>query len=420
MKKFYIMLAALAAMTLNAQEVLQGTINVGDFDEPTATYNGSYFDMAPTNFYIAHTGAQMLYTPDELADLQDKANVKITKLTFKFYCEDYKAYTRDIKVSVQAVDATEFAINDEGVKQFFSFDAPALEFEWNCDMIEYYGDDCEVVFDLSNCPFSLEPGKTLLVTAVFDAQDNDNCTMGSDYAPFYTSDVRSKAMLYTNNWTSFVEYAQGDDFPDATAMLGCGTNVNLPVTKIDYTYEEQEEPQVYFLTGTFNRWGEQGAAPNIAFMEDEDGNLTASVNLVANDRFKVITTDESGETIWYGGTVTNPDDETDYFWVTEELLGSGLTIFPGPEYHDFIVFEDGKYKLYLSPALGKSPASSLILTVTKEEDVPTAVTDINVDNIASVKYVNLAGQVSATPFDGVNIQVTTMKDGSKKAVKMIR
>ena len=47
-------------------------------------------------------------------------------------------------------------------------------------------------------------------------------------------------------------------------------------------------------------------------------------------------------------------------------------------------------------------------------------TDINVDNIASVKYVNLAGQVSTTPFDGVNIQVTTMKDGSKKAVKMIR
>jgi hypothetical protein len=420
MKKFYILLAALAAMTLNAQEVLQGTINVGDFDAPETVYNGSYFDMAPTNFYIAHTGAQMLYTPAELADLQDKANVKVTKLTFKFLCEDYKTYTRDIKVSLKAIDETEFAVNDQGIKQFFNFDAPQLEFEWSCDMVDYYYDDGEIVFDLTNNPFSLEAGKTLLVTAIFDAQDDDNCTMGSDYVPFYTSGISSKAMVYTNNWTSFVEYAQGDDFPDATAMLGCGTNVELPVTKIDYTYEEQEEPQVYFLTGTFNRWGEQGAAPNIEFMEDEDGNLTASVNLVANDRFKVITTDESGETIWYGGTVTNPDDETDYFWVTEELLGSGLTIFPGPEYHDFIVFEDGKYKLYLSPALGKSPASSLILTVTKEEDVPTAVTDINVDNIASVKYVNLAGQVSATPFDGVNIQVTTMKDGSKKAVKMIR
>lgn len=419
MKKFYILLAALAAMTLNAQEVLQGTINVGDFDAPETVYNGSYFDMAPTNFYIAHTGAQMLYTPAELADLQDKDNVKITKLTFKFLCEDYETYTRDIKVSLKAIDETEFAVNDQGIKQFFNFDEPQLEFEWSCDMVDYYYDDGEIVFDLTNSPFSLEAGKTLLVTAIFDAQDDDNCTMGSDYVPFYTSGISSKAMVYTNNWTSFVEYAQGDDFPDATAMLGCGTNVELPVTKIDYTYEEQEEPQVYFLTGTFNRWGEQGAAPNIAFMEDEEGNLAASVDLVAYDRFKVITVDETGETIWYGGTVEDPNPEYPYFWVTEELLGCGLTIFPGDEYKDLIVFEDGKYTLYLSPAL-RSPAGSLILTVTKEEEVPTAVTDINVDNIASVKYVNLAGQVSATPFEGVNIQVTTMKDGSKKAVKVIR
>ena len=29
----------------------------------------------------------------------------------------------------------------------------------------------------------------------------------------------------------------GDDFPDATATLGCGTNVDLPVTEIGYTYD---------------------------------------------------------------------------------------------------------------------------------------------------------------------------------------
>ena len=419
MKKFYILLAALAAMTLNAQEVLQGTINVGDFDAPETVYNGSYFDMAPTNFYLAHTGAQMLYTPAELADLQDKANVKVTKLTFKFNSQSFEEITRNIKVSLQAIDATEFAVNDQGVKQFFYFDEPVLDFVGTYDLLENYGEDMEVVFDLANAPVSLEAGKTLLVTAIFDAQNDDNCTMGTDYAPFYTSGISRKAMVYTDNWDSFVDYAQGDDFPDATAMLGCGTNVELPVTKIDYTYEEQEEPQVYFLTGTFNRWGEQGAAPNIAFMEDEEGNLAASVDLVEYDRFKVITVDETGETIWYGGTVEDPNPEYPYFWVTEELLGHGLTIFPGDEYKDLIVFEDGKYTLYLSPAL-RSPAGSLILTVTKEEEVPTTVTDINVDNIASVKYVNLAGQVSATPFEGVNIQVTTMKDGSKKAVKVIR
>ena len=45
-------------------------------------------------------------------------------------------------------------------------------------------------------------------------------------------------MLYTDNNISFVDYAQGTDFPDATAMLGCGTNVELPVTQIEYSYTE--------------------------------------------------------------------------------------------------------------------------------------------------------------------------------------
>ncbi len=79
------------------------------------------------------------------------------------------------------------------------------------------------------------------MTIVFDAQDDDNCTMGSDYAPFYTSGIRGKAMTYTSNTVSFLDYAQGNDFPDATAMLGCGTNVELPVTLIQYTYDNGEQ-----------------------------------------------------------------------------------------------------------------------------------------------------------------------------------
>lgn len=44
-------------------------------------------------------------------------------------------------------------------------------------------------------------------------------------------------MTYTDNWVSFVDYAMGSSFPNASAMLGCGTNVDLPVTEIGYTYE---------------------------------------------------------------------------------------------------------------------------------------------------------------------------------------
>jgi len=43
-----------------------------------------------------------------------------------------------------------------------------------------------------------------------------------------------------------------------------------------------------------------------------------------------------------------------------------------------------------------------------------------VKSVASVSYVNLAGQVSAEPFAGVNIVVTTYTDGSKSSAKVIK
>ena len=236
MKKFYMLLAVLATFTVAVQAQTAGTITVGDYDAPTELYNGSYFDMAPTNFYLAHTGAQLIYTADELADLQDKHEVKITSLAFKFYSESFEDIIRDVKIYLEATDATEFAVVKE-VKQFFPFENPVMEVEQTYEMLNYYGEDMDVEFTLPE-PFALASGKNLLVTIVFDAQDDDNCTMGSDYAPFYTSGIRNKGMVYTDNWTSFVDFAQGEDFPDATAMLGCGTNVELPVTKIGYTYNE--------------------------------------------------------------------------------------------------------------------------------------------------------------------------------------
>ena len=235
MKKFYMILAAIAAMTMSAQAQFLGWIEVGDYYNPTEFYNGSYFDMAPTNFYIAHTGAQMIYTPDLLTGMTGKEGLKIKYLNFKFYSESYEEIIRNAKVYLQEIDATEFAVV-EGVKQFFDLGELVAEGRYDIDLLEYYGEDQVLALELEE-PFPFTLGKSLLVTIVLDADDDDNCTMGSDYAPFYTSGIRGKAMTYTNNWTSFVDYAMGTDFPDATASLGCGTNVELPVTELGYTYE---------------------------------------------------------------------------------------------------------------------------------------------------------------------------------------
>ena len=235
MKKLYMILAALAAMTFGAQaqDLHYGVVEVGDFEAPTEFYNGSYFDMAPTNFYLAHTGAQMIYTPAELGDLEQDVN--ITMLSFKFMNNDsYEDIVRDVKLYLQETDATAFEVV-EGVKQFFPYDNLVLEEEQVFEMLDFLYEDHELVLDLSDAPFKLGKGKGLLVTVVFDAQDDDNCTIGSDYAPFYTSGVRGQAMVYTDNWTSFLDY---ENFPDASAIYGCGTNVELPVTRINYYYED--------------------------------------------------------------------------------------------------------------------------------------------------------------------------------------
>ncbi len=228
-------LAAIAALSMSTQAQFLSWVEVGDYYNATELYNGSYFDMAPTNFYISHTGAQMIYTPDLLTGLEGKDGLKIKYLNFKFYCESYEEIIRNAKVYLREIDETEFA-SVEGVKQFFDFGELVAEGRYDIDLLEYYGEDQVLALEMEE-PFPFTLGKSLLVTIVLDAEDDDNCTMGSDYAPFYTSGIRGKAMTYTDNWTSFVDYANGSEFPNASASVGCGTNVELPVTEVGYTYE---------------------------------------------------------------------------------------------------------------------------------------------------------------------------------------
>ena len=55
-------------------------------------------------------------------------------------------------------------------------------------------------------------------------------------------------------------------------------------------------------------------------------------------------------------------------------------------------------------------------------EVPTGLEKLNIDmeSVSNIKYVNLAGQVSDTPFQGVNIVMVKFLDGSTRAVKVIK
>ena len=62
----------------------------------------------------------------------------------------------------------------------------------------------------------------------------------------------------------------------------------------------------------------------------------------------------------------------------------------------------------------------ILYPVSVNTNLPTGVTDVYAKTVAGVKYVNVAGMESNTPFDGVNIVVTTYTDGTHSAVKVIK
>lgn len=56
-----------------------------------------------------------------------------------------------------------------------------------------------------------------------------------------------------------------------------------------------------------------------------------------------------------------------------------------------------------------------------EEILPTAVSDqLAPKTVASVEYVNMAGQKSDTAFDGINVMVTRYTDGTTNSVKVVK
>lgn len=62
------------------------------------------------------------------------------------------------------------------------------------------------------------------------------------------------------------------------------------------------------------------------------------------------------------------------------------------------------------------------LDLDEGQNPTTSINDINAGNgvVKSVKYVNVAGMVSDTPFQGVNIVVTEYTDGTRTTTKMLR
>lgn len=66
------------------------------------------------------------------------------------------------------------------------------------------------------------------------------------------------------------------------------------------------------------------------------------------------------------------------------------------------------------------PEGNVSIEATFEQETPTGIENLSMENVKSVRFYNIAGVESATPFNGVNIVVREMNDGSKSVIKVVK
>ena len=149
-----------------------------------------------------------------------------------------------------------------------------------------------------------------------------------------------------------------------------------------------EDAAGYYLVGTFNGWSQVDGM--IEFVD----NKAENVQLEADAEFKVITFDETGATVWYGGVDEN---QVGFFYINEELLGVEIELIDGA---NFRIYEAGAYDFeLLEPQAEKE--GGLALKVTKHL---TGIDTIAADKADNRIFDLMGRELKSVPETGIYIQ----------------
>ena len=235
-----ILLSSLMSLQSNAQTSSEGVLTLGHYDDcdTEGAWDGFNLQNAPVIFTYLHSGTQVLYTAEQLAEMKGK---QITSMTFKCINTDcyIDIYNSNMKMYLQEIDDTKFHFDEVSeLYTWVEFDESDVvaEMEFTMSPLDAYieGTDIEVHFDL-NKPY-VYTGKTLIVTVI---NDSDQCIEGSDGTlRFYWIDsVKGdtwKSFVFASDKISFMENQEKDN------VLKILDNEdkwkNAPAVKI--TYEE--------------------------------------------------------------------------------------------------------------------------------------------------------------------------------------
>ena len=175
-----------------------------------------------------------------------------------------------------------------------------------------------------------------------------------------------------------------------------------------------------FVYGSFNNWAVENPEEANCFKIDmEKGTvILPEIEFEADDEFLIFAS------INGDGMPIGASSEEEYFLIDDTQLGESIALVPGEDGKKFHIAKASTYQLEVKNAateeLFGAPAAEDAPALVITDIAPSAIKDVNLDDVVSVKYVNVAGQVSATPFEGVSVMIMTKANGTTKIVKVIK
>ena len=382
MKKLNCILTLLLlAMGLTRAMADDQTLSLGNYEEVVAgdwnedqCYQGSWWMIAPTQFYVKHTGSQFIYTKEQLAQMAGK---EVKGMSFVFYNQSsFSAIPRTINVWVKEIDDDAFAYNDEK-KAYAYFDYNDAEkvltdYAFDTDFVDYYclNGELNLAFDKA---FAYSGDKNLLVTITFDG--NETAETSSDIEFYYNTDAENMAMSTNSDNVTFADYHESGDWPYAKGSgytVSHATQLAQPLTQ--FTYQEAAKPEVKpaELSGIVSCDGEpiMGATVTLTSGEtkyevtsDAEGKYTLNIEAENVDKEYSLTAKAAGYEDYTIDHYTFASGETKTQDITmrkivypsvmtgtvscdgEPIMGATVTLTSGETKYEVTSDAEGKYTL---------------------------------------------------------------------------
>ncbi|MCM1519650.1 MAG: hypothetical protein NC098_02570 [Lachnoclostridium sp.] len=255
MKTKSILALAAAALALSANATIHyDQLDLGDFNNPSDQIAGQNLEQAPFNLYYTHSGSQVIYNAEEVADLFEH-DCAITSLTFIYGDPDWTCYDEvgfEIGGYLQLIDDDQFTYENNTTYWFKPEGQSAIArgtLEYTYDLL---GQSFPVTLTFDT-PFEIkaeDKGKSLLLTSYSNILDDADASASQYLRPYvYNNTLRNYRMacygydLHDDDFLEAVEH--GAKIKNTDGTHSDAYKYDLPIVRIEYTWDDTpvEEPK---------------------------------------------------------------------------------------------------------------------------------------------------------------------------------